>query len=91
MDVSVKDSMAATKEDISNWFDKGIQNNATHMIVVCDTYDYDDYPVYVEDGENPHEVAKKYDSCNMQRVMEVYSLKKPKQPQLDMLRVWNWD
>lgn len=83
--------MTATKEDISDWFDRGVRNNATHMIIVCDTYDYDDYPVYVEVGEDPHEVAKKYDGVNMQRLMEVYSLKKSKESQLTIDRVWNWD
>lgn len=37
-----------SRNDISSWFDSGIQLGATHMIVVCDTYDYDDYPVYVK-------------------------------------------
>ncbi len=83
--------MSARREDISDWFDRGVRNNATHMIVVCDTYDYNDYPVYVKHGENPREIAKKYSGSNMQILMEAYSLGKPKQPQLDAFRVWNWD
>lgn len=87
----IEEVMAATQEDISNWFDRGVSNNATHMIIVCDTYDYDDYPVYVAIGEDPREVAKRYDGTNMQRLMEVYSLKMPKESQLNSARVWNWD
>jgi hypothetical protein len=59
------------------------------MIVVCDTYDYEDYPVYVKPGEDACEKVKEYNGPNMQRVMEVYSLTSPKEPQLAAERVWN--
>jgi hypothetical protein len=35
-----------SKQQISDWFDEGVKNNATHMIIVCDTYEHDDYPVW---------------------------------------------
>ena len=34
--------MAATRSDISQWFDRGKKLGATHMLVVCDTLDWDD-------------------------------------------------
>lgn len=68
--------MAASKQEISEWFDSGVRQQATHMIVVCDTFDCEDYPVYVEKGKDPHDVAKEYDNKDMQRIMEVYSLAK---------------
>ena len=83
--------MGTTKEDISAWFDMGVQQGATHMIVVCDTFDHEDYPVFVLPGEDVREKYKKYDGENMQRVMEVYSLKKSKESQLGERRVFHFD
>ena len=40
--------MAATYEEIKGWLDEGRKRkDITHMIVVCDTWDHEDYPVYV--------------------------------------------
>lgn len=83
--------MAASREDISGWFDRGVRDGATHMIVVCDTFDWDDYPVYVQPGEDARTVASKYMGQNMQRVMEVYSLKQDKAKQMTERRVFNYD
>lgn len=63
--------MAATKEDIIHWFKHGKDDGATHMIVVCDTFNYNDFPRYVFPGEDVHEKAK---PGEMERIMEVYSL-----------------
>lgn len=84
--------MAATKEEISAWFDRGVKSadNPTHMIVVCDTYDHDDYPVYVKPSENISEIFKKYDGKNMQKVMEVYKLSDDKEKQLNVSRCFNF-
>jgi len=82
--------MAASQQDISLWFDRGVESNATHLIVVCDTFSYDDYPVYVGVRENVHERIREIGTQEMQRVMEVYNLKLPKQPQLDEVRSFNY-
>lgn len=66
--------MAASREDILGWFKRGQEQGATHVIVVCDTFDHKDYPVFVKSGEDVRECAKKYDQQNMQRIMEVYNL-----------------
>lgn len=41
--------MAATREDIS-WFDAGIAQGGTYMLVAVDEFEWEDYPVYVEPG-----------------------------------------
>lgn len=82
--------MAATKEDITRWFKEGKRQKATHMIVVCDTFDYDDYPVYVKKTEDVHEICKKYNGQNMQRIMEVYKLSMSMENQLSQERVFNY-
>ena len=42
--------------------------------MVCDTFDHEDYPVYVKPGEDVRAIYAQYNGPNMQRVMEVYNL-----------------
>lgn len=58
-------SMATTQDTISKWFDYGVENKKSHLIVVCDTYDYEDYPVYVDYGQDPCAVYAEYNGPNM--------------------------
>lgn len=80
-----------TQAEIAQWFDAGVAMGATHMIVVCDTWDYDDYPVYVMPDTSAREEKERRDGKNMQQVMEVYSLSKSKDDQLRTNRVFNYD
>lgn len=72
---------------ISDWFDRGVAKGATHMVVVCDTFDWEDYPHYVMPGEDP----KEYKPGEMQKVMEVYALHLPKLDQLGERRAFHYD
>ena len=78
--------MATTREDIARWFNEGQKQGATHMIVVCDTFDWEDYPVYVSPQEN---VRKK--TAEQGKVMEVYSLSKSLNMQLNEYRAFHYD
>lgn len=78
-----------TQEDIRCWLNEGKAQNATHMLVVCDTYDYEDYPVFVQSHENVAEKANKYRGQNMQRIMECYDLNMDFETQLKERRSWN--
>ena len=81
--------MAATRQDIQRWFEEGVEKGATHMIVICDTYDWEDYPVYVSKEED---VRKVYDEWRKtQRVMEVYSLKMSMADQMNEHRAFHFD
>ena len=73
--------MATTVEDLSVWFDEGVKLGATRMIVVCDTFDWSDYPVYTRE-ENFWEEYASHDNKNMQKIMEVYDLRASKLEQL---------
>lgn len=66
--------MGTTKEDIRDWLDNAKEEGATHMIVVCDTFDHEDFPVNVMPGEDAREKSAKHSGKDMQRVMEVYAL-----------------
>lgn len=76
--------MTTTRQDISDWFDDGKEQNADFMIVVCDTFDWEDYPVYCTNNN----FEQKYKNCsrNMQKVMEVYDLSLDKESQLSEYR-----
>lgn len=79
-----------TLAQISKWFDRGVKQGATHMIVVCDTFSYEDYPVYVAPGDSPRTRAEEFDGKNMQKIIEVYDLRKDKREQLHQFRTFNW-
>lgn len=79
--------MAASYEEIKTWFQEGAKDpKNTHMIIVCDTFDYDDYPVYVKKTEDVHEVEEARNRKSMQRVMEVYNLQNDMEEQLSRSR-----
>jgi hypothetical protein len=91
--------MSTTKGRIGEWFDRGVAAGATHLIVVSDTFEHDEYPVYVEPGEDALKVATErygYDprqpfaGKEMQVVMEVYDLRKDKASQLAQRRAFNF-
>ena len=46
--------MAASKAQIREWVERGVKTGATHVIIVYDSWDYEDFPVYVD----PHESVK---------------------------------
>lgn len=83
--------MGVTRSDISGWFDQGVRAMNTHMIVVCDTYDYEDYPVYFNGtAVEARDKVAKLNSESMQRVMEVYNLSMARDPQLNQNRAFNY-
>ena len=65
--------MTASLRDITEWVKVAQEKGATHLIVACDTYDHDNYPVFVMPGENVQEKVDHYSGHNMQVVDEVYS------------------
>jgi hypothetical protein len=82
--------MAASWLDISNWFDEGVSKGATHMIVVCDTWDYEDYPVFVKPGQDARAETIRCRSQRMQRVMEVYNLSMDKDSQMNEANAFHY-
>jgi hypothetical protein len=81
----------ATQEDIRRWLSTRPAKDLTHMLVVCDTFDYEDYPVYVSVRQKVREVFAEYDNKNMQRVMEVYSYGRSLESQLKEERASHFD
>lgn len=83
--------MATTRVEIARWFQEGVEQGATHMIIVCDTYDWEDFPVYVDPMEDVREKYAEHDGKNMEKVMEVYSLFQDMDAQLSERRAFHFD
>lgn len=82
--------MATTKGDIERWLQRGKVLKATHVIIVTDTYDHSDYPVYITSEQDAREIYKQHNGPNMQRVMEVYKLDMDWETQLNQHRAFNF-
>lgn len=66
--------MTATYDDITRWLESAKAQKATHLIVACDTFDHDNYPVYAFSKEECQEKVNKRKGQNMQTVDEVYDM-----------------
>jgi hypothetical protein len=76
--------MITSVEQLREWFEEGQRDGHKFMLIICDTFDWTDYPVYTvsrdaakDRAENPGE---------MQKVMEVYDLSTPFQ---ELGMVWD--
>lgn len=79
-----------TIDDIKCWLKNCKDNpNCTHMLVVCDTYDWEDYPVNVLKTDSVENKIEHYTNASMQKVMEVYNMSMDLDKQLSEHRSWN--
>ena len=70
---------------LDEWFERGLKQGAKYMLVICDTFDYEDYPSYADTAKEC--MAKYREPGEMQKVMEVYDLRDDKQEQMNESRV----
>lgn len=80
--------MVTTKADIKRWFKHGMANNQKWMLIVCDTFNYEDYPAYAKDDSEFWDKYDHYDDNNMQKIMETYNLEKDMNEQLGYNRCY---
>lgn len=66
--------MAASRESIIEWLQEAQDRKSTHLLVVCDTFDREDYPVYCESPIKAISEYNRLNGKNMQRVMECYDM-----------------
>jgi len=67
--------MAASRKDVDRWIKFAKEDKYEFIISVCDTWDWDDYPVYCKDK---NELIKKYDDyngVNMNKINEIIQIK----------------
>lgn len=63
-----------TREEREQWITEGIEAGATHVVVFCDTFSYEDYPVLVMPGQDVRAVEREHLQTPMTRTMEVIDL-----------------
>ena len=89
--------MTATRDDIDRWIEEGQDKGATHVVVVHDTYDHDNFPLFIMPGENAREVFnKKYVNDRQPteaayRADECYDLRMDIDAQIKEHRANHWD
>ena len=76
------------REEIREWLQSAKAMGSTHMLVVCDTYDWEDYPVFVGVDQDINERIEHFHGPNMQKVMEVYSMSEDLEEQLEKHLNW---
>ena len=70
-------------QEIEAWVREGLKDQTcSHVIIVWDDFSDEDYPVYVEQSEDINSKMEEFSFENMQRVMEVYSMKMDIEAQL---------
>ena len=79
---------ASNKEDIISMFMDGVKNKYKYMIIICDQFDYCDFPVFVHSKEMAVDKLKEFRHKSMTRVMEVYDLSQDMEKQINMRRAW---
>ena len=60
--------MAASREDVDRLIKTAIVGKCEFIISVCDTFEYDDYPVYCEDLDELVRRYPEFNGKNMQKV-----------------------
>ena len=73
-----------TRELILDWCKNGISKGKKYMVVLCDTWDYEDYPCYFDTKEETINLIN--NPGRMQRHMESYNLTGDIDKQLNMTR-----
>ncbi len=66
----------ATPANVGEWIESAKTKFATHIIIVTDTFDYEDYPVFVSRHQDLRTVIGETNDKPMQRVTSVYEIKK---------------
>ena len=63
-----------TKNEIMSWFKRGIHDGKKWMIIIADTFSYENYPFYCDTREQVDEKCVDVENADMTRIMEVYNL-----------------
>lgn len=79
---------STTRDDLRAWFDTGVELKADFMIVVRDTFDAEDFAVYVHRNKSVREVAQRLEDAPMSRVLEIYDLRADKEAQIKTAPTW---
>lgn len=82
--------MVTSRENISKWFDIALQKGATHLLIVRDTFNDDEFPEYIMPNQDVHACYRFHNGPNMEKVLEVYKMSLPKEDQLNEDRAFHF-
>ena len=81
--------MTCSFDDITRWLDEAVHKGATHLIVGLDTFDHENFPVFVMPGESAMErYDKLYEDGNA--ADEVYNMRMDLDRQRRQFRALNF-
>ena len=66
--------MAATRKEVNEWIKLAKENGIKYIISVCDTFDFDDYPVYCKNTKELKRKLINFNDVNMQRINEIIQI-----------------
>ena len=66
--------MAATRKEVNEWIKLAKENDIEYIISVCDTFDFDDYPVYCKNTKELKRKLTNFNDVNMQRINEIIQI-----------------
>lgn len=69
-------------DDIGSWFDYGVREGFSHMLVIFDGFDQDIAPAYVTPDEDVYAIIERHGPANFQEVLGLYNMQAEKGPQL---------
>lgn len=77
-------NVTTTREDIKNWYKRGIQEGKKYMIIWCDIFDYEDYPEFYDSRKGA--IASRDNPEAMQKYIESYNLSEDIDVQINRFR-----
>ena len=83
--------MGTNAHEIRAWLTNAKRDGATHVVIVCDTFDHSNFPVPVMPSEKVRDVFEAHDNKDMNRVMEVYALHLDIEAQLSEHRAFHFE
>ena len=74
--------------EVRAWFNDGKLMEASFMIIVHDSLNAVDYPIFVDDPNKVKDTLKDVSRAPMQRLLEVYNLNEDRDIQLTEIKAW---
>jgi hypothetical protein len=66
--------MAVGREDVDRWIKTAKEKKCQFIISVCDTFDWDDFPVYCKDKNDLIMTYERYDGVDMLKINEIIQI-----------------
>lgn len=66
--------MTASKQDVDRWIETAKKRGSKYIVSVCDTWDWEDFPIYCANENERDDAYAKNDNVNMQRINEVINI-----------------